>query len=533
MRAIANGQPSKLSKQRGCPWATVSEGWMTNRTAFFGNKAPRATTHFVQAGWLLFLPLLAVGCGGGSSTGTTFSGNTTVSVLISSTANDQLQTYSVELASLTLTEKSGVTANLVSTPIFDGFLQANGKQEPLLTASIPQGEYVSAAATVKLAGYSCAYLNTQGTLVTAYSWDAVPLTSPAVTITLPTPIDVTGSSMALSLNLIVSQSASWNPAGADCTPGIGNSSITPTFALQSINLLSQATGSASGTMVGLEGEVESIDTSTNIVTLVAAGGAFTDSNPIFAPGPVWQVHAGSGTNYQGVSGFSALAAGQPVSLDASLQPDGSLAASRIEVMDPITSNLSVLVGPVVYVSSAVPEILVDNQSSSGSVMSGGANSLSYNNTTLFQITGQFSNLKDLPFPATFTPANVLPGQELLVTSHATSIQPQPVELAASSFTLMPQTIDGTVSAISTEGGFTVYTVTLAPYDLFPALAVQPGQTTLLKNPNTVYVYADSSAQMLNTNPIAAGGVFRFYGLVFNDSGTLRMDCAQLNDGVPE
>ncbi len=74
---------------------------------------------------------------------------------------------------------------------------------------------------------------------------------------------------------------------------------------------------------------------------------------------------------------------------------------------------------------------------------------------------------------------------------------------------------------------------LAPYDLFPALAVQPGQTTLLKNPNTVYVYADSSAQMLNTSPIAAGGVFRFYGLVFNDSGTLRMDCAQVNDGVPE
>ena len=28
-------------------------------------------------------------------------------------------------------------------------------------------------------------------------------------------------------------------------------------------------------------------------------------------------------------------------------------------------------------------------------------------------------------------------------------------------------------------------------------------------------------------------VVRFYGLVFNDNGTLRMDCAEINDGVPE
>jgi hypothetical protein len=26
---------------------------------------------------------------------------------------------------------------------------------------------------------------------------------------------------------------------------------------------------------------------------------------------------------------------------------------------------------------------------------------------------------------------------------------------------------------------------------------------------------------------------RFYGLVLNDNGTLRMDCAQVNDGVAE
>jgi hypothetical protein len=98
-------------------------------------------------------------------------------------------------------------------------------------------------------------------------------------------------------------------------------------------------------------------------------------------------------------------------------------------------------------------------------------------------------------------------------------------------TLMPQTINGTVAASSTVGNFTDYTVSLASYDLFPMLAVQPGQTTVENNPSQVEVYVDNSTQMLNTKLLAAGSTLRFYGLVFNDNGTLRMDCAQVNDGV--
>jgi len=96
---------------------------------------------------------------------------------------------------------------------------------------------------------------------------------------------------------------------------------------------------------------------------------------------------------------------------------------------------------------------------------------------------------------------------------------------------MPQTIDGTVVGVAQSGGFAVYTVALAPYDLFPTLAVQQGQTSQLQNPSTVVVYADSSTQMLNTVPVANGSVLRFNGLVFSDNGTLRMDCAQVLDGV--
>jgi hypothetical protein len=106
-------------------------------------------------------------------------------------------------------------------------------------------------------------------------------------------------------------------------------------------------------------------------------------------------------------------------------------------------------------------------------------------------------------------------------------------LPVTTITLIPQTINGTVSAVSSSGSFTTYTISLAAYDLFPNLAGQPGQANLLTNPGSVVVYVDNNTQQLNTGSIAVGSVLRFNGLVFNDNGTLRMDCAQINDGVAE
>jgi hypothetical protein len=142
-------------------------------------------------------------------------------------------------------------------------------------------------------------------------------------------------------------------------------------------------------------------------------------------------------------------------------------------------------------------------------------------------------LPGLPFSASFMAANMVPGQNISITSHALTEQGGPVYVPAATVTLIPQTIDGTVSAVSSAGGFDIYTVALAAYDLMPDLAVQGGQNSLLTNPGTVVVYADSNTQMLNSGAIVVGSVLRFNGLLFNDNRTLRMDCAQVNDGVAE
>jgi len=127
---------------------------------------------------------------------------------------------------------------------------------------------------------------------------------------------------------------------------------------------------------------------------------------------------------------------------------------------------------------------------------------------------------------------MVPGQNMSVFSGVLTAYSGGETNAATTITLLPQVIDGTILGISAStNGFTDYTIQLANYDLFPDLAVQAGQATLLTNPGLVEVYVDSNTQMLNTHTLAEGNTQRFYGLVFNDNGTLRMDCAQVDDGV--
>jgi hypothetical protein len=122
---------------------------------------------------------------------------------------------------------------------------------------------------------------------------------------------------------------------------------------------------------------------------------------------------------------------------------------------------------------------------------------------------------------------------LSVTWHATGSPNAPGYIPSATITLEPQTLNGTVQSISSSGDFDVYTISLASYDLFPQLAVEQLQTTVLSDPSTVVVYVDKNARRLNAEPVVVGGVLRFNGAVFNDQGTLRMDCLQITDGVAE
>jgi len=446
-----------------------------------------------------------------------------VVILASSTANDQLFQFSVTVQSLTLTGQSGQTVSLLPTPVSDEFIHLNGHVEPLATISIPQGVYTSAAATINGAVPACAG-QSAGSLLIDEALGG--LNGPtAASIELPQAITVTGTAMGLVLDLEVSKTAPFN---GGCSNSLTNAvTITPTFRLTSISIAAPPTNGENGMVWGVEGLISSVSadgTGFAARALSSVGEGASD--------PTWQVTVSGNTTFQGVGSAAGLTAGMPIDMDLVIQPDGSLLAKRVAAYDTDTTNLSVAFGPpmVIYPSGpyqAVYPVMntleVEQQGQLSSLVGG----YSLNGATL-QISGQLANLQSLPFIPTFNPANMVDGQNIVFSTHASLESWEPL----TTVTLLPQTIDGAVTAISREGNFTTYTVTLAPYDLFPNLAVQPGQTTLLRNPNTVVVYAGNT-QMLNSGAVSVGGLFRFYGLMLNDNGTLRMDCAQVNDGVPE
>ncbi len=469
--------------------------------------------------------LLTAGCGGGSApTKATFSGNTAVVVLASSTANDQLFQFSVTLQSLTLTSQSGQTVPLLAGPASDEFIHLNGHVEPLATVSVPQGIYTSAEATLSAAYPACAGQSAGSLLMNEALGGLNGRT--AASIELEQPITVTGTVMGLVLDLQVSETAPFN---GGCSSSLTNAiTVTPTFSLTPISIAPQPTDSGNGKVLGVEGLINSVSADGSGFTAGALYSMNEGSN-----GPTWQVTVSSGTVFQGVGSTAALTAGMPIDMDMVIEANGSLLATRVAVYDTDTTNLSLAFGPpmAIYPSGAyqaVYPVMDALQVEQQGLLSSLIGLYSINGATS-QISSVLANLSSLPFPATFTVANMVDGQNILFSTHAPSEVFQPL----TTLTLLPQTIDGTISAISSEGSFTTYTVTLALYDLFPNLAVQPGQTTLLTNPNTVVVYADNNTQMLSSSSISVGGLFRFYGLVFNDNGTLRMDCAQVNDGVAE
>ncbi len=478
------------------------------------------------------------GCGGGTSGGAGIgmnsSGNTTVTVLATSDANDQLSRFDIVLNSLILTDKSNSSANIISTPLHVEFMHVNGSTEPLLTASVPQGTYTSATVSIGASEFQCVTLNQSGSLsVSDFAYGYTPASH--VTVDLPEPITVAGKNMGLVLDLLVSQSANWTA----CDPnGLEPFSITPTFNVTSTAFSPSPTYSLNGQEYALKGIIASVNAPSNGFTVTADEGpsctasAQASCSPPAANGPIWQVVSNGSTAYHGVTGPSQLASGMSVDMDAAIQPDGSLLATRLSVYDTNASDLTIMDGPLVFTSAAYPNFQMVPVRELGPLDMGWAIRLS-SGSAAFKISDSFNNLNSLPFTPSFMPASMIDGQNLYISTHALGVSNAPTYVPATTITLLRQTINGTVSAISSEGGFTTFAVMLAPYDIFPALAVQGGQTTLLTKPNVVIVYADSDTQMLNTNPITVGSVARFNGLIFNDNGTLRMDCAQINDGVAE
>lgn len=487
----------------------------------------RNLVHFSALSISTLAVVSMAGCGGHSTTPIAPEGNTTVTVLLSSTANDRLTRYELDFQDLTLTSQAGKTVSLLTTAqnapskYISEFMHLNGATSTLLTASVPDDTYTSASLTVGGASITCIAVNQSDNSLTTsiFAYGQTPQSQ--VTVNLPAPIVVSGDTMNLSMQLDGLKSYTLD----NCLGGSPSDtySITPTFNLTAADLSSSPTNYLNGKETNVLGQVSAVS-STGFS--VALGYSYASTLPQVTQ----SITANSSTAYQGVSGLTALTQGAFVDMDLAAQSDGSLLATRVAVHDP--AAVDVVSGPVAQVVSAVPAIFSYGQQVQGSDQLGNTAPFDLSKAT-FSISQQYSNLANLPFTPNFEGSNLVPGQNVYITTPASTVTGFNRYPLANTMTLMPQTVDGVVTAIDSSGDFDVYTITLASYDLFPALAGQQGTTNLISAPQRIVVYADGNASQASTAEPAIGGTYRFHGLVFNDAGTLRMDCDQVDAGVSQ
>lgn len=478
----------------------------------------------LSAGVVVILALLACficGCGAGAGAAAAGSGSsaagqsatppvpgesTTVTLLFSSTANDELTDFQLSLGTLTLTDAAGKSVTLFARNQANQlaeFMHSNSIFDPAISVSVPQDVYTSAKLTFSAPQFS--FVTYSGGYIyfnTAISVGAAGF-QPAQ-VTLPSPITVSGQSMALVVDSEVSQSVSMsgNPQQNDFS-----SSVSPSFSI------SQMPASDSAQFDAL-GQIGSLETS-------ATG----------APGLVLNLPSGTSltiasdgnTAWQGVSGYDSLAPGMFADIGLALQSDGSLLATRVDVPDSTARDL--VTGPVFNIDPSAGIFNLVGEREQGQDFSSGFRSgglaLQFTGNTAFSISAGFQPPQGLPFTPVFDSTSIVAGQNVAATSLSIPLSgPYPT---VSTITLLPQTVDGTVASVTSNNGFQIYSLTLASYD---PLSASRGSTTL-------DVYVSSQTRLLNSTPAQPGQVLRVHGMVFSAQGSLQMVADQVNDGVAE
>ena len=412
-----------------------------------------------------------------------------VTLVASSSADDWLTGFQLGTESVQLVSQSGNTVTLWSKAATVEEIGANSSPVPLATASIPADTYTSVKVTWSTGQFMYVGLQhgTNGAPDTTTTYtNRYNVGSAVATANLSAPIVVQGPAMYLRLDLQVSSSVTML--------SLNQFKVTPTFNL------SFGTLSLTDTLPinNLYGRVSSVNGSQ-----VALTGLNADVT----------VNLGA-TAYEGITGAGDLKPGMFVRLDGTLQPDGTVNASDLQVPEPMATTA--LVGTTIAVTPSSALVGVVHRSAQGDdtleVGSVGGEPYSTSSAT-FLVSAPAATLADLPFTARFDAGSIVNGQAIWLAEHpSTTSSPYRV---VTTMMLIPQTINGRIAGVGTAGAYTVYTVVTAANDY----------ATRLNGAAYVQVYLKGNASW------SVGTVARFTGLLFDDGGTLRMAATSTDTGV--
>jgi hypothetical protein len=369
-----------------------------------------------------------------------------------------------------------------------------GTVAPLAVANVPHGTYTGA--TMTFGGATVMHMD-PASGQPLQRQVAGPMTSH---VSFGSPLVVGTGPMVVNFDMNM-----WASVGIDSA---GNVSLSPSLSAHHSAAIANSQHHEQGGLHGLVGVVGG--TGTNAFTLSMMQGL---------SGIPLTTH--TGTHFEGMAGQHMMGAGQVVSVDASLQPDGTWIASHVQ--SHMASGGALSSGVVATVTGAPPTQLVlvmHDGAGSGMAASSlaGSTTVSVGDATTFAINGTSVDLTNLPFTPRFDRASVSAGQriEALSTSqwtHGGGMHGMTGggTLTASSVRLAQQGLRGTVSGYTPAGNEATFVLTVPADAVFAKLT---GKTSI-----TVYQRA---ATLLTPANVSNGSVVQVRGLLFNDAGTLRL-----------
>lgn len=457
-----------------------------------------------SAAFVLASVLTACG-GGGTSTSSnptpTPTAKTAVQVNMGDSPSDWMLAFSMNISSMSLTGSNGsATAVSSSTPM--EMMHLMGTMQPLAMVSAPQGTYTGASITIGSA--TVMYMDpTTKALVQATI--PGPITG---TVTFSSPITVASTPMAMGFDL--------NLASSVTMGSNGNLSMNPVFQVTSGM---QGSGNpldpSNGGIQQMMGSLSSVSGSSFTMTSMQAAQSFT-----FA--------TNSSTVFDGTS-MSSMTNGMLVMVDASLQSDGTLMATKIQSM---MNSGGVMGGGIITAVTGQPPtsltMVMQNGAGSGMMSSdfaAGA-TIDLSGSTTYQIDEDGMDMSGLSFTPQFDASHIYVGQSVMPISSTSMMSggsgmmggsSMGGTITASEVVLEPQGLTGTTATAITSGSTTSFTLTLPSDSAF----------TTLTGATSVTVVQQAQTTVAGTSPIASGSSVHAFGLLFFDGGQWKMVASRM------
>ncbi len=444
--------------------------------------------------------LLLLGCGGGTSSSPNPNPQPNTSALqvnIGDGPSDQLVAVSMTIGSMTLAKSSGGSVTLVSSPTTVEMMHLMGAMQPIALMKVPQGSFSGATMTIASA------------LVTYMS----PGTGQLVQKSVPGPMtatmnfspNLTVGSTPMVLNLDMDMAASVSIDGA------GTVTMTPTMAA-SINPGGSGSGHdpEDGGMEHMTGTIQSF-----------SGNSFTMS--MMESSQNISVATDSNTQFHGMGGMGNMSNGMIVTVDATMQSDGSFMAHNVEAIMSMSGGV-MADGLVTSVTgNPVTQLTLVAHDGAGSGMMGSdlasAITVNVSPTATFDIDSDNVDMSNLPFTPVFDGSTVFKGQRVEAVSSSGMMSGGGMggmmgggTIHASEIDLEQQGLSGTVSGYTGSGTPTTFMLTVAADSAFAALT---GTTAIT-------VFQQPGTELRGMTTITNGSTVHARGLLFLDAGTYKL-----------